>query len=123
MALTQSWVNMLSYPMPHAVAPTFKGRDLRKFHREIIGLAWMVGATLAMAQDCEEPNMSVEKAVMCDAKKSMDLKKCQQLLVSDKVHNCRAVVGINSYSCEKITSLGLKMQCLRTVQVLQRQGG
>ena len=87
------------------------------------GLALLLGANRAMAQACEEPYMSLEKAVMCDAKKSMDLKKCQQLDSSDKVHNCRAVVSINSFPCEKITSLGLKMQCLRSVQVLQRQGG
>ncbi len=105
-----------------AMGLTFEGHVLRLFHRWITALVLLLGTPMAMAQDCEEP-LSFEKAVMCDAKKNMDLKKCEQLGLSDKVQHCRAVVGINSYPCEKISSLGLKMQCLRTVQVLQRQGG
>jgi hypothetical protein len=95
---------------------------LKLFHRVILSLALTLGGDMAMALDCEEP-LTFEKSVFCDAKKNMDLKKCQQLPVPDKVHLCHAVVGINSFPCEKITSLGLKMQCLRSVQVLQRQGG
>jgi hypothetical protein len=95
---------------------------LKRIHLVITGVFLTIGANLAMAQDCQEP-ISAEKAVLCDAKKNMDLKKCDQLGLSDKVQHCRAVVSINSYPCDKITGLGLKMQCLRTVQVLQRQGG
>jgi hypothetical protein len=76
----------------------------------------------AWAQDCTDPT-SNEKIVMCDAKKNSDLKKCNQLVLPDKVHHCKAVAGINSFPCDKISSLGLKMECLRTVQFLQRQGG
>jgi hypothetical protein len=95
---------------------------LKLFNSVLSGLALSVLAGMAMAQDCAEP-MSFEKSVVCEAKKNSDLKKCNQLDSSDKVHHCRAVAGINSFPCDKIASLGVKMQCLRTVQVLQRQGG
>lgn len=95
---------------------------MKLFNFVITGLCLTIGANFAMAQDCQEP-LSGEKAVICEAKKNMDIKKCDQLGLSDKVQHCRAVVSINSYPCDKITGLGLKMQCLRAVQVLQRQGG
>ncbi len=86
----------------------------------VLGGALLYTAPAWAEENCEALEAG-DKQVTCLARRMSDIAKCTQLDNANSVNRCKAMVSINSYDCQKIDSLSMRLSCMSAVVALQRQ--
>ena len=84
-----------------------------------VALTLMPGWVFAQASSCESI-MDKQQKITCIAIHKKDPKTCNDSPSNDGVHICRAILGGDSYPCEKV-SVGNRPNCLVSVRNVQRK--
>ncbi|MCE2667606.1 MAG: hypothetical protein LW655_12355 [Limnohabitans sp.] len=84
-----------------------------------VAFTFMPGWVFANDSSCESI-MDKQQKITCIAIHKKDPKTCNDSPSKDGVHICRAIMGGDSYPCEKV-SIGNRPNCLVSVRNVQRK--
>jgi hypothetical protein len=84
-----------------------------------VAFALTPGWVFAQASSCESM-LDKQQKITCIAVQKKDPKTCNDSPSQDGVHICRAILGGDSFPCEKV-SVGNRPNCLVSVRNVQRK--